>query len=37
MVVGDELLAEHLDVYDTRTGLWNPDHGDIEIPDGWEL
>lgn len=37
MVVGDELLAEHLDVYDTKTGLWNPDHGDIETPDGWEL
>lgn len=37
MVVGDDLLAEHLDVYDTKTGLWNPDHGDVEIPEGWEL
>ena len=32
-----ELLAEHLDVYDTRDGLWNPDHGELELPDGWEL
>lgn len=27
MSVPSELLAEHLDVYDTRDGLWNPDHG----------
>lgn len=37
MVVGDDVLAEHLDVYDTKTGLWSPDHGDVAIPDGWEL
>lgn len=36
-MVGDDVLAEHLDVYDTRTGLWSPDHGDVEIPGGWEL
>lgn len=37
MTVDDDLLAEHLDVYDTKTGPWNPDHGEVEIPDGWEL
>ena len=26
-----------LDVYDTRDGLWNPDHGDLDAPEGWEL
>jgi hypothetical protein len=31
-------LAElNLDVYDTRDGPWNPDHGDLAIPDGWEF
>jgi hypothetical protein len=37
MAVDDDLLAEHLDVYDTKTGPWNPEHGEIEIPDDWEL
>lgn len=23
----EELLHQHLDVYETRDGLWNPDHG----------
>jgi hypothetical protein len=32
-----ELAAEHLDVYDTAHGWWNPDHGDVTVPDGWEL
>jgi hypothetical protein len=27
----------HLDVYDTRDGPWNPDHGDIEVPKDWEF
>jgi hypothetical protein len=27
----------HLDVYGTRDGPWNPEHGDIEIPDDWEF
>jgi hypothetical protein len=30
----DEL---HLDVYDSGAGLWNPDHGDVAAPDGWEF
>lgn len=29
----EELCTQHLDVYDTRAGPWNPDHGDIEIPE----
>ena len=33
----EELLQEHLDVYDTRDGPWNPDHGEIEIPEDWDL
>jgi hypothetical protein len=33
----DELTGEHLDVYDTKAGSWNPDHGDLEIPIGWEF
>ncbi len=28
---------QHLDVYATKSGQWNPDHGDIEIPAGWEF
>lgn len=32
-----DLTTEHLDVYDTRTGPWNPEHGPIEIPDDWDL
>jgi hypothetical protein len=32
-----DLTVLHLDVYDTRDGPWNPDHGDVEIPDGWEF
>jgi hypothetical protein len=32
-----DLTALHLDVYDTRGGPWNPEHGDIEVPDDWEF
>ena len=31
------LTKLHLDVYLTREGPWNPDHGEIEIPDDWEF
>lgn len=37
MAANEELLAEHLDVYDTKSGPWNPQHGDLEIPEDWEL
>ena len=32
-----EVGVLNLDVYDTREGLWNPEHGSIELPDGWEF
>lgn len=32
-----DLSQLHLDVYDTRNGPWNPDHGELEIPEGWEF
>ena len=33
-----ELRGEVLDVYVSRGGgWWNPDHGDVEIPEGWAL
>lgn len=31
------LVDLHLDVYDTRNGPWNPEHGDLEIPEDWEF
>jgi hypothetical protein len=33
----EELAEQNIDVYDGRTGPWNPDHGEVEIPDGWEF
>lgn len=30
-----DLTGLNLEVYDTRQGSWNPDHGEIEIPEGW--
>jgi Uncharacterized conserved protein (DUF2293) len=35
--VSVDLTVEHLDVYDTHHGPWNPDHGDVEIPESWEF
>jgi len=32
-----DLTRLHLDVYDTREGPWNPEHGDLEIPDDWDF
>ncbi len=32
-----DLTQLNLDVYDTRHGPWNPDHGEIEIPDHWDF
>ena len=32
----EALDRQHLDVYTTKNGQWNPEHGDIEIPAGWE-
>ncbi|HEY1830598.1 MAG TPA: DUF2293 domain-containing protein [Acidimicrobiales bacterium] len=33
----EALTTQHLDVYATKNGQWNPDNGDIEIPAGWEF
>jgi hypothetical protein len=33
----DDLRVLNLDVYETRRGLWNPDHGDLELPADWEF
>jgi hypothetical protein len=32
-----DLTRLQFDVYMTREGPWNPDHGEIEIPDDWEF
>ena len=32
-----EVPALNLDVYDTKEGLWNPEHGSLDLPDGWEF
>ena len=33
----DDLTRHHLDVYDTRKGPWTPEHGEVDIPAGWEF
>ncbi|KAA3640923.1 MAG: hypothetical protein DWP92_02075, partial [Armatimonadetes bacterium] len=32
-----DLTTLQLDVYMTREGPWNPDYGEVEIPDDWEF
>lgn len=32
-----DLTTLNIDVYDTKTGPWNPEHGEVEIPDDWEF
>jgi hypothetical protein len=27
----------NIDVYETRRGLWNPEHGELELPADWEF
>ena len=27
----------NLDVYESKQGLWNPEHGELELPAGWEF
>jgi hypothetical protein len=36
-VADAEMGALNLDVYDTKDGLWNPEHGALDLPDGWEF
>jgi len=33
----EPLSTQHLDVYATKNGPWNPEHGGIEIPAGWDF
>ena len=37
MVSDGDVRALNLDVYDTREGLWNPEHGSVDLPEGWEF
>lgn len=32
-----DLSGEHLDVYDRGSGPWNPEHGEVDVPEGWEF
>ncbi len=32
-----DLTRLHLDVYATRDGPWNPEHGELEIPEDWDF
>lgn len=32
-----DLASQQLDVYMTREGPWNPEHGDLEIPEDWDF
>ena len=36
-VAEPDLQALNLDVYDTKEGLWTPEHGAVELPEGWEF
>ncbi|MDP2292173.1 MAG: DUF2293 domain-containing protein [Actinomycetota bacterium] len=36
-MVDDDPTGLHLEVYDTKSGLWHPELGDLVQPDGWEL
>ena len=35
MVADGDPTAEHLEVYDTKSGLWHPERGELTQPDGW--
>src|SRR5438045_637689 len=36
-VAEPDLQALTLDVYDTKEGLWTPEHGAVELPEGEEV
>jgi hypothetical protein len=36
-MVDEDPTELHLEVYDTKSGLWHPELGDLEQPDGWDL
>ena len=37
VMVDEDPTRLHLEVYDTKSGLWHPELGDLVQPDGWEL
>jgi hypothetical protein len=37
MVGTEDHSHEHLEVYDTKAGLWHPERGDLSQPDGWDF
>lgn len=37
VMVDEDPAGLHLEVYDTKSGLWHPELGDLDRPDGWEL
>ena len=37
VVVDEDPTRLKLEVYDTKTGLWHPDFGELTQPGGWEF
>jgi Uncharacterized conserved protein (DUF2293) len=37
MVADDDRSRLHLEVYDTKAGLWHPELGELTQPDGWDF
>jgi hypothetical protein len=35
--MADDLIGLNRGVYDTSNGLWHPEHGELELPGGWEF
>ncbi|MDP1794083.1 MAG: hypothetical protein Q8K63_08095 [Acidimicrobiales bacterium] len=33
----DDPTRLHLEVYDTESGLWHPELGEFDLPDGWDV
>lgn len=33
----EELAELNIDVYAGKNGPWNPDYGEVDVPDGWDL
>jgi hypothetical protein len=36
MVADEDRARQHLEVYDTKNGLWHPEFGELAQPGGWE-
>jgi hypothetical protein len=37
VMVDEDPTGLHLEVYDTKSGLWHPELGDLDQPDGWDV